>query len=100
MSAMPSSPLPIDRLKTWALAYAGDGLHVFPLMPGLKKPVISKDDGGHGFYDATTDMQLIEDWWRRYPGANIGIRTGAPSGLLIIDVDPRHDGSLDALYAR
>jgi hypothetical protein len=100
MSALPSSSLPNDRLKTWALAYASDGLPVFPLSPGTKFPAISKADGGHGFYDATTDTQRIEGWWTRYPGANIGICTGATSGLLVIDVDPRQGGSLDTIYAR
>ncbi|HEU5347579.1 MAG TPA: bifunctional DNA primase/polymerase, partial [Ktedonobacterales bacterium] len=100
MSTVLSSSLPNDRLKSWALVYANDGLPVLPLLPGMKTPAISKADGGNGFYDATTDTQRIEDWWMRYPGANIGIRTGATSGLLVIDVDPRHGGSLDALYAR
>jgi AAA domain-containing protein/bifunctional DNA primase/polymerase-like protein len=30
----------------------------------------------------------------------VGIRTGAGSDLLVIDVDPRNGGSLDAVYAR
>jgi putative DNA primase/helicase len=31
-------------------------------------------------------------WWRQWPDANIGVATGAPSGLLVLDVDPRHGG--------
>lgn len=99
-----SLPLHDDHLKNWALTYAIDGLCVFPLRPGTKKPAIPKDDGGNGFYDATTDAQQIEQWWgKTYRGANIGIRTSAESNLLVIDVDPRHGGSLegpDGLYAR
>jgi hypothetical protein len=42
--------------------------------------------------DATTDENQIRAWWRENPNANIGIATGAASGLLGMDVDPRHQG--------
>src|ERR1039457_6496513 len=41
-----------------------------------------------GFKEATTDLQRIAGWWRRWPDANIGIATGKASGLLVVDVDP------------
>jgi archaellum biogenesis ATPase FlaH len=31
--------------------------------------------------------EQIRDWWERYPDANVGIVTGAISGLLVIDLD-------------
>lgn len=34
----------------------------------------------------------IEDWWERWPGANVAVATGPVSGLAVIDVDPRNDG--------
>ena len=37
----------------------------------------------HGVHDATTDPVLIGEWWRRSPGANVGIATGAASGLIV-----------------
>src|SRR2546427_13223225 len=46
----------------------------------------------HGVQDASTDEATIRQWWCRWPGANIGIRTGAVSGLVVLDVDPRHGG--------
>src|SRR5262249_15398402 len=30
--------------------------------------------------------------WTQWPEANIGIATGAISGLVVLDVDPRHGG--------
>src|SRR6266700_2778202 len=36
----------------------------------------------HGVKDATTDEATIRDWWTRWPDANIGIATGADSGLV------------------
>ena len=89
-----------EQLKAWALAYASEHLSVFLLRRGSKAPLISRAEGGRGFYDATTDAEQIEAWWERYPEANIGIRTGAASGVLVIDVDPRHGGSLEAVYER
>jgi hypothetical protein len=34
----------------------------------------------------------IEAWWQRWPGANVGVVTGWVSALVVLDVDPRHDG--------
>jgi hypothetical protein len=54
-----------------------------------------------GLRAATTDRLTIAAWWDRWPAANVAIRTGVPSGLVVIDVDPDHGGaaSLDALVA-
>jgi Bifunctional DNA primase/polymerase, N-terminal len=41
----------------------------------------------HGLHDATSDVDTIGCWWSRAPFANIGIRTGAESGLVVVDVD-------------
>jgi hypothetical protein len=41
----------------------------------------------------------VQDWFRRWPTSNVGIVTGAVSGLVVLDIDVRHGGdeSLDAL---
>jgi hypothetical protein len=46
----------------------------------------------HGFHDATTDEAAIRQWWTQWPDANTGIATGATSGLVVLDIDPRHGG--------
>lgn len=45
----------------------------------------------NGVKDASKDQEQIERW---FSGAslNLGIATGAPSGLIVLDVDPRHGG--------
>ena len=45
------------------------------------------------------DVEQVRRWWRRWPDANVGVVTGAVSGLVVLDVDPRHGGgeSLAAL---
>jgi putative DNA primase/helicase len=52
--------------------------------------------------DATTDETIVRQWWARWPDANVGVATGAASGLVVLDVDPRNGGdeSLRDLEAR
>lgn len=42
-----------------------------------------------GLLDATTDPDRITAWWQAEPRANIGIATGAVSGLVVADLDGR-----------
>jgi hypothetical protein len=46
----------------------------------------------HGVREASRDERLIAQWWRYWPEANVGIATGAASGLVVLDVDPAHGG--------
>ena len=46
----------------------------------------------HGVHDATADLNILNNWWMRHPEANEGIATGRCSGLIAVDVDPRHGG--------
>ena len=69
--------------------YAGMEWPVFRLIPRGKIPL----KGSHGFKDATTDLAQIEAWWTEVPDANVGIATGQVSGVLVIDVDPRHNAN-------
>jgi hypothetical protein len=32
-------------------------------------------------------------WWSQWPSANVGIATGASSGLVVLDIDPGHGGT-------
>lgn len=56
--------------------------------PG-KHPCIKS---GTGHSKATTDPDQICSWWDRWPDANVGIATGAVSGLLVLDVDTHRGG--------
>lgn len=70
-----------------ALSYAARSWPVLPLRPRGKEPLTA-----HGFKDATTDPATIRSWWQRWPDANIGLATGRSSGVVVLDVDPRHGG--------
>lgn len=47
----------------------------------------------HGFWAATTDVNLVRKWWREEPDANIGAPC-ALNGWSVLDVDPRHGGHM------
>jgi hypothetical protein len=49
----------------------------------------------HGFHAATTDPARLAAMLRRVPGGVLAIRTGAASGLCVIDIDPRNGGRID-----
>ena len=48
---------------------------------------VSSRPPGRGFHDATTDRARVRAWWSRFPAANIGMPTGAASGVVVVDVD-------------
>lgn len=67
-------------------------LPVFPC-GAHKRPIISKDDGGRGFHDATVDEDEVRDLFRRAPAARlVGVPTGAVTGFDVLDVDIRTGG--------
>jgi hypothetical protein len=70
------------------------GWKVFPLSTGAKIPMIPASAGGRGCLDATDDEDIIGEWDRRYPAANIGLACGIPSGIIVIDIDPRNGGTV------
>jgi hypothetical protein len=81
---------PKHNLLASALSYSRQGWAVLPIQPKGKAPLGKLVP--HGFHNATTDSTILQQWWATEPGANIGIRTGAISGLLVLDIDPRNGG--------
>lgn len=68
------------------------GWKVFPCAVGGKEPAIPKREGGRGCLDATDDEEILLDWATKYPNANIGLACGAPSNILVVDIDYHHGG--------
>lgn len=79
----------------------------FPLIPNAHPegdPLHKQCKGGcgkygHGLYDATTELNLLNGWLEQYPNMNIGIATGKKSKVFVLDIDPKHNGyqTLDEL---
>lgn len=41
---------------------------------------------------ATTDEAQIQEWWEMWPDSNIGLATGAKSGMVVLDIDAGSGG--------
>ncbi|MDH4017802.1 MAG: bifunctional DNA primase/polymerase [Actinomycetota bacterium] len=87
-----------DAIEQAALGYAARGWSVIPAQPQAKRPIVRWKP----FQREAADADTIRAWWKRWPDANVSIVTGEVSGLIVVDVDPRHGGdrSLAALVKR
>jgi MoxR-like ATPase len=92
--------------KDAAAKYAAKGWKVYPIWPAqnggcgcgkskchspAKHPhdaaIRSTGSDEKGTKAASDDQEKIGKWWEKYPDANVGIRTGAVSDLLVLDID-------------
>lgn len=70
---------------------AGQRLEVCP--NGGKHPWSDKELGfTRGLKQATSDADTLRKWWKTLQLANIGIVTGLPSNLIVVDIDPKNGG--------
>jgi hypothetical protein len=58
------------------------GWHVFPCKPNQKQPATR-----HGLLDAKVDLEAITDYWLKVPDANVAVRCGQESGIVVLDID-------------
>lgn len=81
-----------------AMDYAARGWQVIPLHTPKADGSCScnhsdcKSVGKHprtmkGLSEATDDPEKIKNWWGMWPAANIGVRTGPESGIIVMDID-------------
>ncbi|MFF2485129.1 bifunctional DNA primase/polymerase [Microbacterium sp. NPDC058062] len=82
--------LTVARLSTSEAArtFVAAGLPVFPCEPGGKRPLTRA-----GYLDASRDSSMVSTWWRRWQQANIGLPTGPMSGVDVVDIDVKPDGT-------
>jgi hypothetical protein len=89
-------------MREGALALVRAGFQVFPvygIVDGVctcgQRPGCSPGKHPlpkHGHKEASSDPKQIAAWWKRWPNANVGVATGGPHHLLVIDCDPRNGG--------
>ena len=85
---MPETLDPQPGCRTAALEYLARGWSAIPIEPRGKRPLVSWLE----FQDRLASRAEVMRWFRRWPEANVGIVTGAVSGLVVLDVDERHGG--------
>lgn len=71
-----------------ALAYLAHGWSVVPIAAAGKRPLVRWE----AYQRALPEAAEVRHWFERWPDANVGIVTGAVSGILVLDVDLQHDG--------
>lgn len=80
--------MPEPDPKAAAHAYLALGWSVIPMQPRGKRPLIR----WARFQRQRPTDEDVEHWFARWPDANVGVVTGAVSGLLVLDVDAGHGG--------
>jgi len=108
----------MNLMRKAAVTYARRGWHVLPLFGLTPNGCACGRDvcgspGKHpqyhlapnGLKNSTTDEATIDRWFSIDPSINIGIRTGAVSGIVVVDLDVDHGGfesfaDLDDRYGR
>lgn len=91
---------PMTSFADRAAPLLAQGIPVFPCWEQPNGPIQTngerKNPNGknprteNGFKDATTDPKQIAAWSKRWPNALVGVPTGAPSGLFVVDVDVKN----------
>jgi hypothetical protein len=71
-----------------ALQYEQFHWSVIPMRAYDKRPVVNWQQYQHHRASQTQ----INQWFRRWPTANVGIVTGEVSGIVVLDIDPGHGG--------
>jgi hypothetical protein len=76
--------------------YAELGFRLFPVVAETKAPYVD-----NGLYEATGDIQTLQEWWSIWPDAAIATPMGFGFDKFIYDVDPVNGGmaSHDELMA-
>jgi hypothetical protein len=96
--------IPVRRYTQPATAMPGPAGDVGALAAGLgyiTRAEADHDRTGcgcltcHGFYAATSSPARLSAMLGAVPGGLLAIRTGAVSGLCVVDIDPRNGGQLD-----
>jgi hypothetical protein len=78
-----------SEVERAARQYAARGWSVVVAEARGKRPLVPWQE----FQQRIAAADEIAAWFRRWPRANVAIVTGAVSGLVVLDVDPRHGGA-------
>ena len=75
-------------VRAAALRYHARGWSVIPIEPHGKRPLVPWQE----YQSKAARKDEVEAWFDARRAANVGIVTGAVSGIVVLDVDPAHGG--------
>jgi len=78
----------MQAMERAALEYQGRHWSVIPMRAHDKRPAIRWQE----FQQRCASKKEIHEWFEHWPDGNVGIVTGAISGLVVLDIDPQHGG--------
>ena len=96
---LPEDTIIPNTQKDWALYYHSIGLNVIPIKSkgtekeDYKMPLLSE---WKPYQTKKVTVENINDWWSRWPTANIGLICGSISNLAVLDIDV-DKGGLESL---
>lgn len=76
------------NIEQCALEYLRRGWSAIPIRPHDKRPAIRWLE----FQQRLATEDEVKGWFQRWPDGNVGVVTGVISGLVVLDIDPRHGG--------
>jgi hypothetical protein len=78
-----------SKTEEAALACLARGWSVVIVQPRAKRPIVRWQT----FQKRPPSEAQVRRWLADHPTANLSVVTGAVSGLVVLDVDPRHGGT-------
>lgn len=82
----------LNQKKKFYKMYLNNGWSCIPVNSKAKKG--SMISSWKEFQTRMPSLDEIDQWVNEYSDAGIGIITGQNSGVIVLDIDPRHDGHL------
>lgn len=77
-----------STIEQAALDYLNRQWSVIPMQSHGKRPAIHWLE----FQHRHAGREDVRSWFQRWPASNVGIVTGTISGLIVLDIDPKHGG--------
>lgn len=79
----------MTTIREAAHSYLERGWSVIPVRAREKRPIIA----WQRYQQQPPTAAQVDVWFTRWPSANVGVVTGAVSGLVVVDIDPNHGGT-------
>ena len=80
----------MTEMQKAAMEYVQRGYAIFPIKYKGKTPLTK-----NGVKNASNDPTQVQEWWDKWPDANIGLATGQINNIVVIDLDVDEDSGVN-----